>query len=70
MKSAYGATLMGGKWPRMLAGICLEILGHFEDSLMDLYKEWKLAEKRQLSNYLCRNQDIEQFSMLRSNQQS
>ena len=62
MKSEFGATMMGGKWPGMLAGICWEILGHYEDSLMDLYKEWKLAEKRHLFNFLCANNDIKQFS--------
>jgi len=57
-----GISHMGGKWPARLATMCLETVGVFEDEVMELYTKWKLSEKKDLTDFLCLNTNIETFS--------
>ena len=48
---------MGGKWPGRLASMCSELVGEYEDREMELYREWRAREWRDMVELLCRNQD-------------
>ena len=46
---------MGGKWPLRLTQVCLELLGQFEDSELELYTAWREAHHHDLTILLCSN---------------
>ena len=48
---------MGGKWPGRLASMCSELVGEYEDRELELYREWRVREWRDMVELLCRNQD-------------
>ena len=48
---------MGGKWPGRLASMCSELVGEYEDRELELYREWRAREWRDMVELLCRNQD-------------